>query len=439
MSAIVIVGTQWGDEGKGKVTNSLSSSADMVVRFQGGANAGHTVSLAGRPVVFHLLPSGISVDGVTCVLGPGVVVDPEALISEMDEVGSRGIDVGTNFLIDIGAHMVLPYHKAQEAAEERARGAAAIGTTLRGIGPACADRQAREGLPMGLLADFADFRERFAAAARRKNDLIVRLYGAEPIDVAAALARLESAAERLVPHLSDTPGLVRGAIADGKNVIFEGAQGTLLDVAFGTYPYVTSSHTTSAGVSVGTGVPPSMIGETVGVAKAYVTRVGEGPFPTESTDAGGEAIRERGAETGATTGRPRRCGWLDGVALRYAIEVNGASRLIVTKLDVLDTFERIPVCTAYRIDGEVTGRFPRTIAELGRAEPVYEELPGWVSSTRDVRAAADLPPQATAYLRRIEELAGVPVAAVSVGAAAHAVVEFQKIIQPRRERRRAGS
>lgn len=428
MSGVVIVGAQWGDEGKGKITNSLSSSADFVVRFQGGANAGHTVSLNGRPVVFHLLPSGISVPGVTCVLGPGVVIDPEALVAEIDDVGSRGIDVGSNLLIDIGAHMVLPYHKAQEAAEERARGADAIGTTLRGIGPACADRQAREGLPVGLLADFGDFREKFVAAARRKNDLIVKLHGAEPIDVDDTLARLEAVAGRLRPHLADTPGLIRDAIKSGKNVIFEGAQGALLDVAFGTYPYVTSSHTTSAGVSAGTGVPPSMIGETVGVAKAYVTRVGEGPFPTESVDAGGEAIRERGCERGATTGRPRRCGWLDAVALRYAIEVNGAKRIIVTKLDVLDTFERIPVCTAYRIDGELTEHFPRTIARLERAEPVYEDLPGWMTSTRDVRAAADLPPEAAAYLRRIEQLAGVPVAAVSVGASAHAIVEFEKIL-----------
>jgi adenylosuccinate synthase len=428
MSGVVIVGAQWGDEGKGKITNSLSSFADFVVRFQGGANAGHTVSHNGRPVVFHLLPSGISVPGVTCVLGPGVVVDPEALVSEIDDVSSYGIVVNSNLLVDIGAHMVLPYHRAQEAAEEDARGANAIGTTLRGIGPACADRQAREGLQIGLLADFDDFRKRFVAAAARKNDLIVKLYGAEPIDVDDALSRLEAAAERLRPHLADTPGLIRDAIRSGKNVIFEGAQGALLDVAFGTYPYVTSSHTTSAGVSGGTGVPPSMIGETVGVAKAYVTRVGEGPFPTESVDAGGDAIRERGSERGATTGRPRRCGWLDAVALRYAIEVNGAERLIITKLDVLDTFERIPVCTAYRIDGELTDRFPRTIAQLERAEPVYEEFPGWMTSTRDVRAAADLPPAAAAYLRRIEQLAGVPVAAVSVGASAHAIVEFEKIL-----------
>ena len=428
MSSVVIVGAQWGDEGKGKITNSLSSSADVVVRFQGGANAGHTVSYGGEPVVFHLLPSGISVPGVTCVLGPGVVVDPEALVSEIDEVGSRGIAVGENLLIDIGAHMVLPYHKTQEAAEESARGAGAIGTTLRGIGPACADRQAREGLPVGLLADFEDFRQRFASAAKRKNDLVVKLYGGQPIDVDGALERLRPVAGRLARHLSDTPHLVRDAISAGKNVIFEGAQGALLDVAFGTYPYVTSSHTTSAGVSAGTGVPPSMLGTTVGVAKAYVTRVGEGPFPTESTDGGGEEIRERGRERGATTGRPRRCGWLDGVALRYAVEVNGAAKLIITKLDVLDTFERIPVCTAYRVDDQISRRFPRTTAELARVEPVYEEHAGWMTSTRDVRAPADLPPQATAYLKRIEELAGVPVAAVSVGASAHAVVEFERII-----------
>ncbi|MBD3349812.1 MAG: adenylosuccinate synthase [Candidatus Eisenbacteria bacterium] len=428
MSGIVIVGVQWGDEGKGKITNGLSSGADMVVRFQGGANAGHTISLNGEPFVFHLLPSGISVPGVRCVIGPGVVVDPESLVREIDMVSEHGVSVGENFMIDFGAHMVMPYHKAQEAAEEKARGEEAIGTTLRGIGPTYSDRHAREGLQIGLFADFGEFSARYRSVAERKNALLTKLYGAEPVSVDEALDRMRPLAERLEPYLADTPGMIRETLNDDGKVIFEGAQGTLLDIAFGTYPFVTSSFTTSAGVSPGTGVPPSMIGTVVGIAKAYVTRVGEGPFPTESRDERGDEIRRCGHEMGATTGRPRRCGWLDGVALRYAVELNGVDRLIITKLDVLDSFETIPVCTAYRIGGEATRTFPRTVAELAAVEPVYEELPGWGTSTRDVRRPEDLPEAATAYIRRVEELAGVPVAAVSVGAAAHAVVDFERLL-----------
>jgi adenylosuccinate synthase len=428
MSNIVIVGAQWGDEGKGKITNSLASCADMVVRFQGGSNAGHTVSVGGEPVVFHLLPSGISVPGVACVLGPGVVIDPEALLYEIIDIRERGIDVGGNLAIDVGAHMVMPYHKAQEAAEEEARGGAAIGTTLRGIGPTYADRYSREGLPIGLLAAFEEFEEALRPVAARKNDLLTRLYGAEPLDIEDIVNRMRPVADALAPHLADAPSLIRSTLANGGNVIFEGAQGTLLDVGFGTYPFVTSSHTTAAGVAPGTGVPPSMLGEIIGVAKAYVTRVGAGPFPTEQPDGDGEVIRDRGKERGATTGRPRRCGWLDLVALRYSIDLNGVDRLIITKLDVLDTFETIPVCVAYEIDGERTEAFPRTSADLARARPVYEELPGWQASTREAREVEDLPANAAEYLRRIEQVTGVPVAAVSVGAAAHAVVEFAEIL-----------
>ncbi len=428
MSSVVIIGAQWGDEGKGKIVNGLAGGAAMVVRFQGGANAGHTVTLDGEPIVFHLLPSGISIPGVTCVLGPGVVIDPAALVAEIDGVRARGIDVGSNFLIDVGAHMVMPYHKAVEAAEEKGRGDGAIGTTLRGIGPAYADRSAREGLPIGLLARFDEFEERARAAAARKNDILTRLHGAEAVDVDAMIEGIRRAADRLSQHLADTPPLVRETVRGGGNVIFEGAQGTLLDLSFGTYPFVTSSHTAAGGVSPGTGVPPSMIGEIIGVAKAYITRVGAGPFPTEAPDQGGATLQDRGAESGATTGRPRRCGWLDTVALKYSIEISGIGRLVVTKLDVLDVFETIPVCVAYRIDGKETTRFPRDAAELARAEPIYEAMPGWRASTADARTEGDLPAAALAYLRKIEELAGVPVAAASVGAAADAVVEFAPIL-----------
>ncbi len=428
MSSIVIVGAQWGDEGKGKITNSLATNAKMVVRFQGGNNAGHTVNVNGETLVFHLLPSGISVPGVLCVIGLGVVVDPLGLVEEIDGVRAKGIEVGTNFLIDVGAHMVMPYHRAVEAAEEESRGGSAIGTTRKGIGPAYADRYSREGLPIGMLASFGDFEERLRKIAARKNEILTKLHGAEPLDVDAMVADMRRAAERLVPHLADTPELIRETVASGANVIFEGAQGTLLDISFGTYPFVTSSHTSAAGVAPGTGVPPSMLGEVIGVAKAYITRVGAGPFPTEAIDDLGETIRGRGKERGATTGRPRRCGWLDIVALRYAIGVNGIDRLIITKLDVLDAFETIPVCVGYRIGGGETDRFPRSAEELARVEPLYEEMPGWKADTTAARKHDDLPREAMAYLRRIEELTGVPVAAASVGAAAHAVVQFTEIL-----------
>jgi len=428
MSSVVIVGTQWGDEGKGKITNALASCAEMVVRFQGGANAGHTVSVNREPVVFHLLPSGISVPGVKCVLGPGVVIDPHALSSEIEGVRARGIEVSGNLMIDIGAHMVMPYHKAMEAAQEKSRGGSAIGTTLRGIGPAYSDRCARDGLTIGELASFDDFAAKAKVAAGRKNDLLVKLYGAEPLDIEEMISEMRPIAEHLAPHLADATRVVRRAISEGDSVLFEGAQGTLLDVAFGTYPFVTSSHTIAAGVAAGAGIPPSMVGEVVGIAKAYVTRVGAGPFPTEIGGPAAAELRERGHEWGSTTGRSRRCGWLDIPALRYSIDLNGMTRLIVTKLDVLDTFEAIPVCVGYEIDGERTDVFPRRGDLLDRAKPVYEELPGWQESTVEARTERDLPANALAYLRNIEERTGTKVSAVSVGAAAHAVVEFASVM-----------
>ncbi|MBM3307052.1 MAG: adenylosuccinate synthase [Candidatus Eisenbacteria bacterium] len=428
MSGLVLIGAQWGDEGKGKITNYLAERADMVVRFQGGANAGHTVAVGDRTVVFHLLPSGISRPRATCVIGPGVVLDPLGLVAEIDTVSAQGIAVGRNLLVDVGAHLVLPYHKAVEAAEEAARGAGAIGTTHRGIGPAYADRCTREGIRAGELARFDRFRELFEQNAARRNELLVKFHGAPPVDVAAELARLEAAAARIAPHLADTPPLVRSALSEGKKVLFEGAQGSLLDVAFGTYPFVTSSHTTAAGVAAGAGVPPSAAGDVVGVAKAYTTRVGAGPFPTEAEGPAAELIRERGAERGATTGRPRRCGWFDAVAVRHSAELSGMGRIVLTKLDVLDAFERIPVCVAYEIDGRRVERFPRSTDDVARARPIFEDAPGWKRSTRDARATRDLPAAALEYVRRIERLCGVPVAAVSVGAAAHAIVEFQSTL-----------
>ena len=428
MSALVIVGTQWGDEGKGKITNFYASRADIVARFQGGANAGHTVSVAGKKVVFHLLPSGVSVPGAKCIIGPGVVLDPLALVEEIDYVRANGIEVGDNLLIDIGAHLVMPYHKAIEAAEEQARGGDAIGTTHRGIGPTYVDRYSREGLVCGDLASFDRFEEKLAANVARKNNILTKLYGAEPVSYDEVREQMRAVAEVLVPHLSDTPGLIREAIASGKNVLFEGAQGALLDIGFGTYPFVTSSYTTAAGVAPGTGVPPTWIGEVAGVAKAYATRVGAGPFPTEADGEQAALICERGAEFGATTGRPRRCGWLDIVALRYSLALSGIERLIITKLDVLDTFPSIPVCVGYTLDGVRVDTFPRDVDTLRRVRPVYEELPGWESDTSGARTSEELPEKAKDYLKSIEELSGARIAVASVGAASDAIVEFERLM-----------
>jgi adenylosuccinate synthase len=400
----------------------------MVVRFQGGANAGHTVNVDGKKVVFHLLPSGVSEPGAKCIIGPGVVLDPLALVEEIDYVRGNDIEVGENLLIDVGAHLVMPYHKAIEAAEEDARGNDAIGTTHRGIGPTYVDRYAREGLTCGDLAVFDRFREKLAFAVARKNEVLTKLYGAEPLSLDEITEQMEAAADALTPHISDTPALIRSAIAEGDNVLFEGAQGALLDIGFGTYPFVTSSNTTAAGVATGTGVPPTAIGTVAGVAKAYATRVGAGPFPTEADTEPAALICERGAEFGATTGRPRRCGWLDAVALRYALALSGIQRLIITKLDVLDALPSIPVCVGYELDGSTIDTFPRDIDTLRRVSPVYEELPGWETDTSAARTEAELPEEALAYLKRIEELSGARVAVASVGAASDAIVEFERLL-----------
>jgi len=429
MSGLVVVGTQWGDEGKGKITNFYSERANMVVRFQGGANAGHTVSVAGKKVVFHLLPSGISVPGVKCVIGPGVVIDPLALVEEMEYVRGSNIEVGENLLIDVGAHLVMPYHKAVEAAEERSRGDGAIGTTCRGIGPTYVDRYSREGIRCGELASFDDFRKRLESRVAAKNRVLTKLYDAEPLDADEIAEKMRAAADVIVPHLADTPRIVRDVLASGgENVLFEGAQGALLDIGFGTYPFVTSSHTTAAGVAPGTGVPPTWIGEVAGVAKAYTTRVGAGPFPTEAEAEPAGLICDRGAEYGATTGRPRRCGWLDVVALRYSLALSGVERLVITKLDVLDPMPKIPVCVGYTIDGERVDVFPRDTGTLARVRPVYEELDGWEADTSAARTPEELPKKARAYVSRISEMVGARVAAVSVGVASDAIVEFERLL-----------
>lgn len=427
MPGLVVIGTQWGDEGKGKMVHFLGSRADMVVRFQGGANAGHTVTVDGREFILHLVPSGILHPGVTCVLGVGVVVDPEELVEEIDSLREKGVEVGENFLIDTGAHLVMPYHKEQDIAEEKYRQAEAIGTTGRGIGPAYADRCARGGLTVGELTDQSRFRERLEETLRYKNDLLTKVYGSEPLDADAIADRMRALADRLGPHITDTAALMREGLAADKKILFEGAQGSLLDISFGTYPYVTSSTTTAAGVAQGTGVAPSLIGDTIGITKAYTTRVGAGPFPSEASSETAELLWQRGRETGATTGRVRRCGWLDVVAVRHALALSGIKRIVITKLDVLDVVESIPVCVAYMLDGERIDHFPRSPGAFSRVTPVYEELPGWKAETESARRREDLPARALDYLAWIEELTESEIAAVSVGAGPEATVEFDEV------------
>lgn len=412
MSAVVLVGAQWGDEGKGKITDFLAEKADCVVRYQGGSNAGHTVEVHNEKFMLHLIPSGILYPNKLCVIGNGVVVDMQKLIEEIQGLQERGIDT-SNLRISLRAPLVLPYHKKIDEIEDRK---SCIGTTKRGIGPAYADKINRTGFRIGdLLVDQDCFKERFKQQVEDKNRLIQDLYGEEGFDYQELLDQLLSQIEFLKPYLADTSLLVHNAIKEGKKVLFEGAQGTLLDIDHGTYPYVTSSHPTAGGACVGTGIGPTHINRVIGVVKAYTTRVGEGPFPTELCDELGETLRQKGAEFGTTTGRPRRCGWLDAVILRYAVRINGLTDMAITKLDVLDSFETIKICVAYRYQGKLLQEFPENLAILDKCEPEYIEMPGWQQDLSNVTSYEELPPNAQAYIRKMEELAGVKQALVAVG------------------------
>ncbi len=412
MSAVVLVGAQWGDEGKGKITDFLAERADCVVRYQGGSNAGHTVEVQNEKFMLHLIPSGILYPNTLCVVGNGVVVDMGKLIEEIQGLQARGIDTG-NLCISFRAPLVLPYHKKLDEIEDRK---SCIGTTKRGIGPAYADKINRTGFRLGdLVVDRDGFKERFKQQVEDKNRIIQELYGEAGFDYKELLDQLLSQIEFLKPYLADTSLLVHNAIKEGKRVLFEGAQGTLLDIDHGTYPYVTSSNPTAGGACVGTGIGPTCINQVIGVVKAYTTRVGEGPFPTELTDELGETLRQKGVEFGTTTGRPRRCGWLDAVILRYAVRINGLTDLAITKLDVLDSFETIKICVAYRYDGQLLEEFPENLAILGKCEPVYIEVPGWQQDITGVTSYEELPANAKAYIEKIEELTGVKQALVAVG------------------------
>ncbi|NNF59206.1 MAG: adenylosuccinate synthase [Rhodothermaceae bacterium] len=415
MPVTIVIGSQWGDEGKGKIVDLLAPDMDIVARYQGGANAGHTIAWGDRQFVLHLIPSGIFHEGVTCVIGNGVVIDPVALMEEIEQVEALGFSVEGRLLISHNAHLIMPYHKALDKARELWRDAEAIGTTGRGIGPAYVDKFARSGIRVVDLLDPNGLRKKLKAALDEKNAILRAVYGDDGIDVDAMIAEYVDFDRRIDPYVTDTANYLAQALADGKRILAEGAQGSLLDVDHGTYPYVTSSHPTAGGCCTGLGVPPTAVDRVTGIVKAYTTRVGNGPFPTELTDDLGERLRAEGREYGATTGRPRRCGWLDGVALRYTARLNGFTDLAVTKLDVLAGMGELKVCTAYRLDGKVTDRFPNDLAMLERVEPIYETLPGFEGDLSSARSPEELPSDAHAYLDFVADFVGVPVSMISTG------------------------
>jgi adenylosuccinate synthase len=412
LSCLVVVGAQWGDEGKGKLVDVLAEQADVVARYQGGANAGHTVVVGDSQFILRLIPSGILNPQAICLLGNGVVVDPVALFEELDALVARGVATAGRLLVSDRAHLVLPYHKLLDVAGERRQ---RIGTTGRGIGPAYEDKYGRRGIRVGDLRDLVETRRLLRDGVERANNLLGLAGMAERASYAEQAELLESIVPRLLPLAADTGRVLHQALGEGKRILLEGAQGALLDVDHGTYPFVTSSNTTAGGAAVGAGIGPTRIDAVLGVVKAYTTRVGSGPLPTTAEPAEEEQLRRIGGEFGAVTGRPRRCGWFDASVVRYAARVNGLTALAVTKLDVLDAFERIPVGTGYDLDGSECVEMPAEAALLERVRPVYQTLPGWRSSTGAARTLADLPGAARAYLDRLEELSGIPIRYVSVG------------------------
>ena len=412
---VVVLGTQWGDEGKGKIVDLLSRDADAVVRFQGGHNAGHTLVIDGEKTVLHLIPAGILQPGVECLIGNGVVLSLHALREEIEALESRGVEVLPRVSISPSCAIIMPWHEALDRAREEARGAKAIGTTCRGIGPAYEDKVARRGLRTSDLLNPGILGEKIEYVLDFHNFVLTRRFGKPPVEFQAMLEQALELGEYFRDRVLDVSGRLHDLRREGKRVMFEGAQGSLLDIDHGTYPYVTSSNTTVGGVCTGSGIGPDAIDYVLGITKAYVTRVGGGPFPTELFDADGKRLAKRGDEFGATTGRPRRCGWLDAVALRRMVRLNGVSGLCVTKLDVLDGFENINICTAYRLDGEVLDAPPLDAEQWERLEPVYETFPGWSEPSRGARTMDDLPANARAYLQQMEAIVGAPVHIVSTG------------------------
>jgi adenylosuccinate synthase len=414
MPAAVLVGAQWGDEGKGKATDLLGGDVDYVVRYQGGNNAGHTVVIGDQKYALHLLPTGILSPHVVPVIGNGVVIDPGVLLSEIDGLAARGISA-ERLLISADAHLIMPHHKALDKVTERYLGKAKIGTTGRGIGPAYGDKIYRMGVRVQDLLDPGILAKKIEVALTEKNQVLTKVYNRRGIEAEAVVEEYLGYAERLKPHIADTSLVLSRALDDDKFVLLEGGQGTLLDIDHGTYPFVTSSSPTAGGACAGSGIPPMRLTKVIGILKAYTTRVGSGPFPTELEDEMGEWLRQTGGEYGVTTGRNRRCGWFDAVIARYATRINGVTDFFLTKLDVLSGLERIPVCVAYDVDGTRHDEIPMTQTDFHHAKPVYEEFPGWQEDITGAKTFDDLPPNAQSYVRALEEMSGAPISAIGVG------------------------
>jgi adenylosuccinate synthase len=427
MPAVAIIGGQWGDEGKGKVIDLLAEKTNVVVRFSGGNNAGHTVINKFGEFKMHLIPSGIFYPGVVCLIGSGVVIDPAALLSEVETIKKHGISVENLFVSD-RAHLIMPYHILLDGLEEKARGKGAIGTTLKGVGPAFVDKTARMGIRVCDLLDKETFKRRLSQVLEHKNSLITRLYDAPPLSLDEVYQKYCQYGEQIAPFVRETDVILREALRKGEKVLLEGAQGSMLDLDFGTYPYVTSASVGGTSLSMGLGIGSMKIDGIVAVFKAYTTRVGGGPFPTELLDECGNTIRERAHEYGTTTGRPRRCGWFDGVVARYSAEVNGLTSAAITRFDILDTFPTVKVCTAYKVGSTTYNRPPANLALFEKCQPVYEELPGWQSPTSDIRSFKKLPPQAQAYIRKLEQLIGCPVSIISVGPAREQTIVVKTVL-----------
>jgi len=416
MSNVVVVGAQWGDEGKGKVVDIYTEYADDIVRFQGGNNAGHTLVVGKETVVLHLIPSGILHEGKRCIIGNGVVLDPQVFIKEITKLKESGrLQDDSALLLSESLHIIMPYHKRIDIAREAKSGDKKIGTTGRGIGPCYEDKIGRRGIRLMDLINQEAFERKLNEFLPEKNFLLSNLLDGEPCSFDEVVAEYKAYADVLKKYVADTSLILDKDLKNGKKILFEGAQGTLLDIDHGTYPYVTSSSTCSGGAATGSGVSPRQIHEVIGISKAYITRVGSGPFPTELMDETGEKLRRIGGEFGATTGRPRRCGWFDAMIIRYAVRVNGMSGIALTKLDVLSDFDTIKVCTGYMLNGQMLETLPAALESFENCQPVYEELPGWGVDITEVKAYEDLPGNAKSYVRRLEELAGCPIVMVSVG------------------------
>ena len=428
MTLDIIIGAQWGDEGKGRYTDLLAANTEIVARYSGGDNAGHTVTVQGEVFKLHLIPSGIIHDGVICVVGSGVVMNPAVILREMDGLAERGVDVSPERLkISGNVHLITPAHVALDKAREMQKGAGAIGTTQRGIGPAYTDKASRDGLRARLLARPEDLAEALHAHVAAKNDVLVKLYGAEPLDATAVAAEFAQYAQRLAPHLVNGPVLINKALENGRSVLAEGAQGTFLDIDHGTYPFVTSSSPTAGGAMTGLGVGPKYVKDVIGVAKAFTTRVGSGPFPCELDGELANRLRGTGSnpwdEYGTTTGRPRRVGWLDVAMLKHSARINGLTQFAITKMDVLSGFEELKVCVGYEVNGRRLDHFPDNLETLGECQPVYETLPGWSEDVTAVRTFNDLPANAQRYIEFITETTNIPISYISVGPGRDQVIQ----------------